>query len=138
MNIWCEMSALATKIKWHWIMKQKSIGIKVPSNNFSKFLKHFPTWNICSDSVCDGDCVFVCDCVYVWGWHVMSNDYVDHWDMLNNFCFHVYAQKWHEVLSVKCLCWYLEHSVKCQMLMLILGTYWTTFVFMSMLRSHCL
>ena len=23
----------------------------------------------------------------------MSSDYVDHWDMLNNFCFHVYAQK---------------------------------------------
>ena len=23
----------------------------------------------------------------------MSNDYVDPWDMLNNFCFHVYAQK---------------------------------------------
>ena len=23
----------------------------------------------------------------------MSNAYVDHWDMLNNFCFHVYAQK---------------------------------------------
>ena len=23
----------------------------------------------------------------------MSTAYVDHWDMLNNFCFHVYAQK---------------------------------------------
>ena len=23
---------------------------------------------------------------------LMSNAYVDHWDMLNNFCFHVYAQ----------------------------------------------
>ena len=23
----------------------------------------------------------------------MSNAYVDRWDMLNNFCFHVYAQK---------------------------------------------
>ena len=23
----------------------------------------------------------------------MSNAYVDPWDMLNNFCFHVYAQK---------------------------------------------
>ena len=23
----------------------------------------------------------------------MSSAYVDHWDMLNNFCFHVYAQK---------------------------------------------
>ena len=33
------------------------------------------------------------------GWsHVtclMSNANVDPWDMLNNFCFHVYAQKWH-------------------------------------------
>ena len=25
----------------------------------------------------------------------MSNAQVDPWDMLNNFCFHVYAQKWH-------------------------------------------
>ena len=24
----------------------------------------------------------------------MSNAYVDPWDMLNNFCFHVYTQKW--------------------------------------------
>ena len=24
----------------------------------------------------------------------MWNAYVDFWDMLNNFCFHVYAQKW--------------------------------------------
>ena len=24
---------------------------------------------------------------------LMSNAYVDPWDMLNNFCFHVYAQK---------------------------------------------
>ena len=24
----------------------------------------------------------------------MSTAYVDPWDMLNNFCFHVYAQKW--------------------------------------------
>ena len=23
----------------------------------------------------------------------INNAYVDHWDMLNNFCFHVYAQK---------------------------------------------
>ena len=23
----------------------------------------------------------------------MSNAYVDRWDMLNNFCFHLYAQK---------------------------------------------
>ena len=25
----------------------------------------------------------------------LSTAYVDPWDMLNNFCFHVYAQKWH-------------------------------------------
>ena len=89
--------------------------------------------------------------------------------MLNNLCFHVYAQKWHmsnvkcqvsnvkcQVSNVNCLCWSLGHaeqllfsclcskvayvkcqvsSVKCQMLMLILGTCWTTFVFMSMLKS---
>ena len=24
---------------------------------------------------------------------LMSNAYVDPWDMLNNFCFHLYAQK---------------------------------------------
>ena len=30
------------------------------------------------------------------------------------------------------------HAVICQVLMLITGTCWTTFVFMSMLRSHCL
>ena len=31
----------------------------------------------------------------------VSTAYVDPWDMLNNFCFHVYAQKWH-MSSVKC------------------------------------
>ena len=31
----------------------------------------------------------------------MSTAYVDPWDMLNNFCFNVYAQKWH-MLNVKC------------------------------------
>ena len=29
----------------------------------------------------------------------MSNAYVDPWDMLINFCFHVYAQKWHMTRS---------------------------------------
>ena len=112
----------------------------------------------------------------------MWNAYVDPWDMLNNFCFHVYTQKWVFVIMshvtcnmshcachmsyVKCLCWFLGHAeqllfwclcskvsicnyvtchmlhvacdmwhVLCQMLMLILGTCWTTFVFMSMLKS---
>ena len=49
----------------------------------------------------------------------MSNAYVDPWDMLNNFCFHVYAQKWVFVImshvtfrmsDVKCLCWSLGHA----------------------------
>ena len=54
----------------------------------------------------------------------MSNAYVDPWDMLNNFCFHVYAQKWvfvimshvtchfrmSHVIYVKCLCWSLGHA----------------------------
>ena len=27
--------------------------------------------------------------------------YVDPWDMLNNFCFHVYAQKWYTYMKCK-------------------------------------
>ena len=37
----------------------------------------------------------ICDYVTCHMSHVtclMSNVYVDHWDMLNNFCFHVYAE----------------------------------------------
>ena len=108
----------------------------------------------------------------------MSNAYVDPWDMLNNFCFHVYTQKWVFVIMshvtsnmshctchmsyVKCLCWFLGHAeqllfwclcskvsicdyvtcrmshVICEMLMLILGTCWTTFVFMCKLKSEYL
>ena len=61
--------------------------------------------------------IFECD---------MSNAYVDPRDMLNNFCFHVYAQKWVFVimshvtchishatchmLYAKCLCWSLGHA----------------------------
>ena len=121
---------------------------------------------------------------------LMSNAYVDPWDMLNNFCFHVHAQKWVLLIMwyvtchilhvtchmshcachmsyIKCLCWFLGHAEKllfwclrskvsicnyvtchmlhvacdmwhvlCQMLMLILGTCWTTFVFRSMLKSE--
>ena len=49
----------------------------------------------------------------------MSNAYVDPWDMLNNFCFHAYAQKWVFVIMshvachmsyVKCLCWSLGYA----------------------------
>ena len=49
----------------------------------------------------------------------MSNAYVDPWNMQNNFCFHVYAQKWVFVIMshvacrmshVKCLCWSLGHA----------------------------
>ena len=164
----------------------------------------------------------------------MSNTYVDPWDMLNNFCFEVYAQKWVLVIMshvtchilhvtchmshcachmsyIKCLCWFSGHAeqllfsclcskvsicnyvtchmlhvachmsyvkclgwslghaeqllfwclcskvsicdyvtcrmshvtchmwhVICEMLRLILGTCWTIFVFMSMLKCRCL
>ena len=39
----------------------------------------------------------------------MSNAYIDPWDMLNNFCFHVYAQtvyrwKWQCFLGCECTC----------------------------------
>ena len=40
-------------------------------------------------------------------WHVtclMSNAYVDPWDMLNNFCFEVYAQKWVLVIMSHVTC----------------------------------
>ena len=75
----------------------------------------------------------------------MSNAhaYVDSRDMLNNFCFHVYAQKWvfvimsHVTLCMSHVTLHMAHVI-CQMLMLILGTYWTTFVFMSMLKSEYL
>ena len=63
----------------------------------------------------------------------MWNACVDPWDMLNNFCFHVYAQKWVFVIMshvtchishvrchmshcachmpyMKCLCWFLRHA----------------------------
>ena len=58
-------------------------------------------------------------------------------DMLNNFCFHVYAQKslsHFHTLS-------LSHSCTLslfQSLIHSLSTYWTTFVFMFKLKSHCL
>ena len=47
----------------------------------------------------------------------MSNAYVDPWDMLNNFCSHVYAQKWAFVIMshVTCRMSQLPH-VTCQML----------------------
>ena len=56
----------------------------------------------------------------------MSNAYVDSWDMLNNFCFDVFAPMWVFVIMshvacrmshvtchmsyVKCLCWSLGHA----------------------------
>ena len=71
----------------------------------------------------------------------MSNTYVDHWDMLNKFCFHVYARKWVFIAMSHC---HISH-VAChislviwQLLILILGTCWTTFVFMAMLKSEYL
>ena len=66
----------------------------------------------------------------------LSNAYLDPRDILNKFCFHVDAQKWVFVIMshVTCDMWH----VLCQMLMLILGTCWTIFVFMSMLKCRCL
>ena len=42
----------------------------------------------------------------------VARAYVDPWDRLNNFCIHIYAQKWHicQVSSVKCLCWSFCHA----------------------------
>ena len=72
----------------------------------------------------------------------MSSVYVDHWDMLNNFCFHLYAQKsqfmivCHAVMSwCHDVIWHMSY-VKC--IMLILGIYSTSFVFMSRLKTQCL
>ena len=73
----------------------------------------------------------------------MSNAYVDSWDMLNNFCFEVFAQKWVFVIMSHVTCCmshvacHMSH-VLCQMLKLILGTCWPIFVFMSMLKCRCL
>ena len=73
----------------------------------------------------------------------ISNAYVDSWYMLNNFCFDVFAQKWVFVIMSHVAC-HMSHvtchmsHVLCQMLMLILGTCWTIFVFMSMLKCRCL
>ena len=65
----------------------------------------------------------------------MSYAYVDPWDMLNNFCFHIYAQKslfhFHTLSLSHSRTLTLSHS-----LIHSLSTCWTTFVFMSMLKSH--
>ena len=80
----------------------------------------------------------------------MSNTYVDPRDMLINFSFHVYAQKWVFVIMSHVTCCmshvacHMSHvtcrmsHVLCQMLMLILGTCWTTFVFMCKIKSEYL
>ena len=66
----------------------------------------------------------------------LSNAYLDPRDILNKFCFHVYAQKWVFVIMSHVAC-HMSH-VLCQMLMLILGSFWTTFVFMCKLKSDYL
>ena len=43
-------------------------------------------------NLCVFFCVCDCDCHMSHCACHMSNAYVDSWDMLNNFCFHVYAQ----------------------------------------------
>ena len=58
------------------------------------------------------------------------------WNSLNNFCFHVWAQKWVFVIMSH-FAFHMSHVI-CEMLMLILWTCWTTFVFMSMLKSEYL
>jgi len=60
-------------------------------------------------------------------------------DMLNNFCFHVYAEKslshYHTLSLSHSHTLTLSHSFS---LIHSLSTCWTTFVFMSMLKSHSL
>ena len=62
----------------------------------------------------------------MWLWLCLWHAYVDPWDMVNKFCFHVYAQKrvfvimshfgCHispftcHMLYVKCLCWSFGHA----------------------------
>ena len=64
--------------------------------------------------------------------------------LLPNFCFHVYVQKslfrivCHAVMSCCHAVMSCCHSFICQVLVLITGTCWTTFVFMYMLKSHSL
>ena len=91
-------------------------------------------------SCCHMSSAFVDHCLWLFFYAViscfyMSSAYVDHCDMLNNVCFHVYAQK--SLFMIVC------HAVMsccqvviCQVFMLITGTCWTSFVFMSMLKSH--
>ena len=65
--------------------------------------------------------------------HTLS---ISHWitlDMLNNFCFHLYAQK---SLSHSHTLTLSSHSLISLFHSLL--TCWTTFVFMSMLKSHSL
>ena len=66
----------------------------------------------------------------------MSSAYVDHLDMLNNFCFHVYAQK--PLFMIVCHAVMMSYDI-CHMskgIMLILGTCSTSFVFMSRLNKE--
>ena len=112
---------------------------------------------------CDCDCVCVCDMLMLilgtcWTTFVfmcklksvtvvklrlslvtcyMWNAYVDPLEMLNNFCFHVNAEKWVFVIMSHVTCHISDVTlcmsyVKC--LLLILGTCWTTFVLMCKLR----
>ena len=88
---------------------------------------------------CLSCCHFMVSCCH------RSSAYGYHWDMLNNFCFHVYAQKSLFIFPDHCASQLLNtlpmfswNHVTCQMLMLILGTCWATFVFMSRLKTECL
>ena len=59
--------------------------------------------------------------------------------MLNNFCFHVYAQKSLSHSHTLSLSHYLTLTLSLfHSLIHSLSTCWTTFVFMSMLKSRCL
>ena len=74
-------------------------------------------------------CLWLWQCLWLWPWLCLWHAYVGPWHMLNNFCFHVYAQKWIFVIMshvtfrichmlhvtccmsyVKCLCWSLGHA----------------------------
>ena len=120
----------------HWYVMVVMSHDMHPSNNMS-FLSYYVTCRIyilCN--IYDMSVVSTSYNIQHVTWHLMwhdmtcemSNDYIDPWDMLNNFCFHVYTQMWHrwkvkcQMSSVKCQ----GSNVKCQMLMLIFGTCWTT------------
>ena len=83
--------------------------------NVVEMLEMLKCWNVILATL-----LFMIVCHAVMSCCHISSAYVDHWDMLINFCFHVYAQKslfmivCHSVMSCchmsTCLCWSLGHA----------------------------